>query len=159
MLRRIILASVIGIAGILTCPAQKSIVDELQHSIEGEGTIRIVADPAVSALLGTPAIIGDNFSDSTSVKVEGFRIVVYMGNDPKKSQSEASYRQTQICENFPGIRTYIRYESPNWKVFAGDFLNRESASATLRDMKKTFPEFGKEMYIVFEKINFLLSTK
>ncbi|MDR2681121.1 MAG: SPOR domain-containing protein [Tannerella sp.] len=159
MLRKIILTSAVCTASLFTCQAQKSIIDELQRSTAGEGTVRIAVDDAVSKLLGTPAI-ENNFPDnSVSAKVDGFRIVVYMGNDPKKSKDEAAYRQTQIYENFPEIKTYIRYEAPVWKVFAGDFLTRESAVVVLRDMQKMFSEFGKEMYIVFEKINFQLSTQ
>ncbi|MDR0686350.1 MAG: SPOR domain-containing protein [Dysgonamonadaceae bacterium] len=153
------MTSAVCTAVIFTCQAQKGIIDELQSSTIGEGTIRIAVDDAVSTLLGTPAV-ESNFSDnSVSVKVDGFRIVVYMGNNPKKSKNEAAYRQMQIYENFPEMKTYIRYEAPVWKVFAGDFLSREAAVVVLRDMQKMFPEFGKEMYIVFEKINFPLSTQ
>jgi hypothetical protein len=133
--------------------AQKNIVNELEKKVAGEGTVHIVADASINALIGQPIATVDISSNNNSLKTNGFRIVVYLGNDPKKAKGEAAYRQTQIRENFPEITTYIRYEAPNWKLFAGDFISRESAESTMQKFRKQFPEFGKELFITSDKIN------
>jgi len=132
--------------------AQRTIVDDLQRPVAGEGTVTVEAEKAVNDLIGIPALVGEN--TETEAKIDGFRIMVYIGNDPKKSKSEAAYRQAQIQEKFPEINAYIRYEAPNWKVVAGDFLSRENAESEMRNIRKQFPEFGREMYILQDKINF-----
>jgi hypothetical protein len=142
----------IVLAGSWQARAQRGIVDELERKVAGEGTVRISAENEVNELLGSPVVFND-VSESNSVKIDGFRILIYLGNDMKKSKGEAAYRQTQINEQFPEIATYIRYEAPNWKLFAGDFISREGAESTMQKLRKQFPEFGKEIYITPDKIN------
>jgi hypothetical protein len=130
----------------------QTIVNELERETQGEGTIKIATDPKITELLGTPSVL-DETKENNSMKVSGYRIQVFMGNNHKKSKEEALHRQHIIKDNFPEIGTYVRYEAPNWKVFAGDFIAKEEAEVFKKNMLKIFPELGKEMYIVSDKIN------
>lgn len=130
----------------------QTIVNELERETQGEGTIKIATDPKITELLGTPSISNET-EENNSMKIGGYRIQVFMGNNPKKSREEALHRQRIIKDGFPEIVTYVRYEAPNWKVFAGDFIAKEEAEVFKKNMLSIFPEFGKEMYIVSDKIN------
>lgn len=133
---------------------RKTIIDELETDKPGEGTIEVESAPEITALLGTPSrrahLDGDNYTMS---KVSGFRILAYMGSDQRKARGQASSRQTQIRESFPEIETYLTYESPNWKLFVGDFITQDEANAFKQLIQKEFPQFGKEMYIVSAIVN------
>jgi hypothetical protein len=144
------------VLGLNTVQAQKTIVEALQsNSNPAEGIIHIECDPAITALLGTPGN-RPNTSSGTFDFVErsGYRIQVFMGNDPSTARSEAFSRQTSIRNAFPDIATYLSYEAPNWKLLAGDFLTREEAAVFKQQLQKEFSYFGKEMYIVVDKIKF-----
>ncbi|MDR1372661.1 MAG: SPOR domain-containing protein [Dysgonamonadaceae bacterium] len=146
---------VLCFAGCCICTAQSGIVEELQRQVDGEGAVRISADASIMALVGKPAEIETGNDGGKAVMADGFRILVYIGNDPKTAKNEAAYREAQIRDLLPEIRTYIRYEAPNFKVFAGDFLTRETAVDRMRQMKTLFPEFGREMYVTHDKIDIL----
>lgn len=125
----------------------QTIVDELQAVTNpADGVIRIESDPAITALIGTP-----NGAGGVSER-PGFRIHVFRGNDPGKARGEATSKQTAIREAFPELSTYLVYEAPNWKLLAGDFFTREEANLVMQQLQKKFPQFGKEMYIVTDKI-------
>jgi hypothetical protein len=146
-----LLLSIFCLACCLTAASQKNIVEELQRQKDGEGSVTVTCAPEITALIGTPAP-QVSATAGQQAKVEGYRIVVYMGNNATKSRNEATSRQALIRDRFPEMNTYVRYEAPNWKVFAGDFLSQEAATATKRELQKAFPEFGKEMFVVTDKV-------
>jgi hypothetical protein len=134
--------------------AQETIVDALEIFVANEGQIEIDSDSAITALLGKPSSkIKSDSSNYEVVKINGYRILVFMGNDPKRSKAEAFNRQNQIQIAFPDTETYITYDSPNWRVLVGDFVTREDATSFKEILQKEFPQFGKEMYIIADKIN------
>jgi len=76
-----------------------------------------------------------------------------MGSNPRTSETEAIKRQTQLDEKFPELKTYLNFDAPNWKLYAGDFLTKEEATLFRLQILKSCPEFGKETYVVSDKIN------
>jgi hypothetical protein len=134
--------------------AQETIIDALESPSTNEGIIEIKSEPSITNLLGRPdSKITAESENYTVVKINGFRIQVFMGNDPKKSRAEAFDKQNLIRSAFPDMETYINYDTPNWKVLAGDFLTQEEAGFFKETLQKEFPQFGKEMYVVMDKIN------
>ncbi len=140
----------------MCCFAQQkeTIIDALETETSGAGTIDVESDPGITALLGTP-VKGAALEDESagSSKMQGFRILVYMGNDQRKARGEASGRQNLIKEKFSDMGTYLVYESPNWKLLVGDFTTREEANMFRQLLQKEFPQFGKEVYIVGDIVN------
>ncbi len=117
-----------------------------------EGVIHIESDTAITALVGNPNTHINTSGNFGFVEKTGFRIQVFMGNNPGSARSEASSKQEAIKEAFPETSTYLTYEAPNWRLFAGDFVSREEAAVFKEQLQKAFPQFGKEMYIVVDKI-------
>lgn len=145
--------------------AQKSIIDDLNTTKTGQGKVTIYQDDAIKNLLGTPLLgkgSGNNnilnqlntTSDENNetskkyVKARGYRIQVYSGSDQKRSKNEAQYRRNTIQSSFPNMEVSVTYNSPVWRVKAGNFKTREQASQALSEMKARFPGLGREMYIV-----------
>ncbi|GHT88057.1 hypothetical protein FACS189474_2500 [Bacteroidia bacterium] len=131
----------------------QNIIDDLQSITNAsEGVIRIESDPAITALIGTPNNHIDPNKNYDYAERSGYRIQVFMGNSPGKARSEATSKQATIKESFPDLATYLIYESPNWKLLAGDFITREEANLVKQQLQREFPQFGKEMYVIVDKI-------
>jgi len=129
----------------------QTIVDDLQtHTKATDGQIRIECDPAIAALVGRPGAVA--FADEQNATHAGFRIQVFMGNRPGQARAEATAKQKAIQEQFPELASYLNYVAPNWKLTVGDFLTRKDAETVKQQLERAFPSFGKEMYIVAEKI-------
>ena len=130
-----------------------NIIQDLESdSYSSEGVIQVESDPAITALIGKPNSQADLTVNAGFIERTGFRLQIYMGNDPSRARSEASSRQASIKNLFPDLITYLNYEAPNWKLLAGDFITREEASVFRQQLQKEFPQFGKEIYIVVDKV-------
>ncbi|MCC8146966.1 MAG: SPOR domain-containing protein [Bacteroidales bacterium] len=131
-----------------------NIIIELESNSSGsEGVIHIESDPAITALIGKPNSQTEILSaDHDLIERTGYRLQIYMGNNPSRARSEASSRKASIENVFPELKTYLTYEAPNWKLVAGDFISREEATVFKQQLQKEFPQFGKEIYIVVDKI-------
>lgn len=53
----------------------------------------------------------------------GFRVQIYNGNDRNK----ATQTKVDFMKRFPGVRTYLTYVQPQFRVKVGDFRTREEA--------------------------------
>lgn len=128
--------------------SRNTIVTELQSndSENSKGVIRITADPGINSLIGTPW--ASSTKDIEYIKVQGFRVQAFSGNDSRTSKDEASRKEQLIKESFPDAKTYIDYRPPRWSLRVGDFRTKEEAIVFLQELKKAFPEFGREMYAV-----------
>ena len=129
-----------------------TIIDDLETPVPGEGLIQISSDPKITELIGlvSPEM---SVSETDYVKTNGYRIQVFMSNDPRTARGEISARGSQIKETFPEIAIYNGYTAPNWKLLVGDFLTKEEAEVFRQKMRKEIPKLGKEMYIIQDKVN------
>lgn len=153
MKSRLLLLIFIGVSLVGFAQTGDTIIGSLEEEKAGEGTIVVDAEPGINDLIGK---VNNRvaFADEESVtKMNGYRVLVYMGNDPKKSKDEAYNRRRKVSEAFVEIETYLAYDSPNWKLLAGDFMTSEEANIFKQKLLKEFPAFGKEAYIVTSIIN------
>jgi len=129
-----------------------TIIDDLETFVPGEGIIQVSSDPRITELIGlvSPEM---SVSETDYVKTNGFRIQVFMSNDPRTARKELTDRGSLIKSTFPDIDIYEGYAAPNWKLLAGDFVSKEEADVFRQQMKKAIPALGKEMYIVPAKVN------
>lgn len=131
----------------------QTIIDDLQWQTHpSEGIISIESDPAITALIGKPASMGGALAFGDFMERTGFRIQVFMSSDPRTARSEATARQSAIRLAFPELPAYLLYEAPNWRLVVGDCAARAEADLIQQRLQKEFPQFGKEMYVVSDKI-------
>ncbi len=131
-----------------------TIINDLESSEGGSNsTIRVIADPGVNALIGVPVGSNSSWTETEFMKISGFRVQAYSGNDPRTSKDEAARKERLIKEAFPEIKTYVNYRPPRWSLRVGDFRTREEAVLFMQELKSAFPEFGREMYTVKEEVN------
>ena len=130
----------------------QTMIDELQSQTKAsDGMIRIECDSSIIALIGKPngMVAGADFVERIGFRVQ---LVIWGGANAQKARVEADSKQTAIRSAFPELSTYLRYDAPNWKLLIGDCLTREEAGGIQQRLQKEFPQFGKEMYIVTDKI-------
>lgn len=132
----------------------ESIVDRINSSEPGKGTVRIIQDDSVSERIGRP---GKNNSHSNSgvanyIEISGWRIQVFSGNNQRIAKNEAFRKEADIKSVFPELGTYVSYTAPFWRLRVGDFQTFQDARDVLLRIKGSFPSFGREMSIVKEKI-------
>jgi len=131
---------------------QVTIIDELQTLVPDEGIIQISSDPKITELIG---VLSSEMSvnDADYVKANGFRIQVFMSNDPKTARKEMTDKGSLIKNAFPDVAIYTGYTAPNWKLLVGDFRTKEEADVFIQQMKRSISGLGKEMYIIPDKVN------
>jgi len=140
----------------LFCHAQTrgTIVDELVRQDYRGGTITVTCDPKINALIGKPLADVNSFNE-TSVKMPGYRIQAFSGNQPQ-SRAEAEARAKEIKSLFPEISTYVKYNAPVWRLRIGDFQTTDEATSFMKKLKKQLPLLGKEMNVVTDEIKVVL---
>ena len=135
----------------LSVSAQKSIVDELQKNRVGQGTVTIHQDARISALLGSAYVRGENETEPKVLKMRGYRVQVYAGNNSRIARKEANEVANQVKQEFPDLSVYAFFLPPRWLCRVGDYKSIEEADATMRRLKAS-GKF-KEVSIVREQIN------
>lgn len=94
-----------------------------------QGNVTINQDKNIPTLLNLKKEINSNESDS-----ERYKIQIYSGN-----RSKAESTQSQFETLFPDWRATIQYETPNFKIWAGNFRTRLEADRALKKIKTEFP--------------------
>ena len=83
----------------------------------------------------------------------GYRILVYHTNKSKNAKANAQKRAKDITMKFPQYQFYFTYKAPTWRLRVGDFVDEESAHLALKQLRKAFPMYSKEMTIIHDHIN------
>lgn len=123
--------------------------------LRATGKVAIVQDRRLADLVGVEPksyVAGVSKADANQT-VTGYRIRVFSGNQQSVSKNRCYSIETVIKERMEDLSTYVTFKSPNWRLSVGDFRTSEEASAMLAQLRKAFPEYAKEMFIVKEKIN------
>ena len=137
--------------------ASKSILEELNTARRGQGSVIVYEDEAIKGILAKPnsanlPVYTSEDGATQYVKMRGFKIQVFSGNNQRKSKDEAYSKQRLINDRFEDIETVVYFKSPRWILRACNFRTREEADVMLKEIAKQFPSFGKEMYIVSDTV-------
>lgn len=109
-----------------------SIVNELQRVVPGDGAV-VVNQPAnLNTLMGSMAQ-----RDGKPMQVEGYRILLYSGNNSRAARDEANAMAEYMKKNYPEAQVYVVFESPIRSCQYGDFRTREEAEAVMYRLKAT----------------------
>lgn len=91
-----------------------------------------------------------NINEGQTIK--GFRIQLYSSNTPRTAKQTAFDIETEVKEKLPEVEIYVSYHSPFWKVRVGNCLSHQEATELLLKLRKEFPEYRTEMYIVPDQV-------
>lgn len=70
--------------------------------------------------------------------IKGYRIQLF-SESGANVKTKATAVQSEFIKNYPTIPAYIVFESPNFKIKAGDFRSQIEAQKYLKQIKSSFP--------------------
>ena len=100
------------------------------------GTVVVHKDPRIDLLVKKQIQINELTTRDARRYVQGYRILVVSTNDRNK----ATNAKTKIYTEFPELKAYLMYQSPNMKLKVGDFKSREEAEPYLSAIQRFFPD-------------------
>lgn len=141
---------------------KKEIIPELNSFAPGKGKVSIYEDESISHVLGRPMTpprtVYSNSDGSTQYyRIRGYKIQAFSGNNQRTSKNEAYHKQGLINNAYPHLETVVLFESPFWRLRVGNFETRAEAEEVMKHMVKSFPSFGKEMYVVIDEVKIPIS--
>lgn len=109
-------------------------------------SVNVVKDPRVDQLINKQIDI----NKGTTRDMPGFRIQVI--NSPDRNKVFAA--KAKIYQEFPELKPYVKYQSPNYKLKVGNFMTQEEAEAYQQRLSRLFPT---GLYVVPDTIEGKLS--
>ncbi|MBT8303763.1 MAG: SPOR domain-containing protein [Bacteroidia bacterium] len=95
------------------------------ESYAQQGSVTVNQSPEIDKLL--------DLKKDISIKEERYKISIYSG-----SLSAAEAAQANFRESFPQYSTIMEYETPNYKIYIGNFRSRLEADRALQKVKPVF---------------------
>lgn len=134
-------------------PTRPAIFQALQAMEPGAGVVLVTQSPEIESLVGMKsASLLDNARIVNGLAViSGFRIQVYSGN-LRNSKAIATQRRNQINALYPELLPTVEYDAPFWRVRVGNFVDQSEAHTKMQELKKLFPAFAREMYIIRSQV-------
>ena len=116
----------------LVLRAQNNIVYELEAEKPGKGVVKVNQPERLFDLMGSMVTI-----DGKTPEVEGYRVLLYSGNNSRQARDEANAMAEYMRTKFPGAEVYVVFESPIRTCLYGDYRTREEAEAVMYKLKGT----------------------
>lgn len=115
------------------------------NAILPAATVVVHKDPRIDALVKKKSAINKVTKKATDRTMKGYRLMVVNTN----RRDEAIGAKTKVYTYFPELKAYLQYQSPYFKLKAGNFKTREEAERYRRKMASMFP---KGVFIVNDTI-------
>ena len=93
-------------------------------------------DPRLDLLVKKQANINETTSRDSRRTDKGFRLMIISTNN----RDEALAAKTKVYTFFPDLKAYMWYQSPYFRVKAGNFKERKDAEAYQRRLNTYFPK-------------------
>lgn len=114
------------------CLAQKDTVGTPSDS----NTVIVHKDPRLELLVKKQAQINEETSRDGRRTDKGYRLMIISTNN----RDEALAAKTKVYTYFPDLKAYMWYQSPYFKVKAGNFKDRKDAEAFQKRLNTYFPK-------------------
>ena len=141
--KRFGIISILLLLTALASAQSTTLVQVLERDVPGKGQIRIERDVRLDSLIGTVSDI----ESGTKIKVRGYRIQVYAGNNTRTSKERANEVDRYLRTNYPDLPVHTEFRNPRWLCTVGDFLYYEEAYDCMRKLKKETP-YKKDIIIL-----------
>lgn len=116
--------------------------------VSAHDTVIVVKDMRLDILSSKQAQINKRTAMMTSGgQYRGFRVQVLSSSNRDNAQKI----KTDLMNKFPDHKSYILYQSPNFKVRIGNFLKRDEAEKLRKQLNKYFPQ---GVYVVEDTIDY-----
>lgn len=131
-------------------------MESITTHLKNSGRVAVYHDPRLEALISSqPKTYNVNVKKGKNgdvIVTSGYRIRAFSGNNQVTSKNQAYKIEKDLKQYMPDLATYVVFKSPNWRLLVGNYTTSEEAISKLRELKKSFPEYGKEMFVVKDEI-------
>ena len=100
---------------------------------------RLAAPVASDAAFGTAKVTVTEYGDAARAVDEASRVCIFFDNGQDARAGAIAAKQL-FEENYPGIKVYMVYENPYFKVAVGDCLTTEEAIILKGRVSSAFPK-------------------
>lgn len=110
------------------------IMAELQQK-DSNGFVQIIQDKRIDSLLYKFLT-----TNKRKQSVPGFRLRIFSANNQENGRKGATDAMTKFIDKFSGLgeEVYRVYESPDWKVYIGNFRTRSDAIKIKKQIESVF---------------------
>lgn len=98
--------------------------------------VKVHKDPRLDLLIKKQIQINEETSRDARRIGKGFRLLVI--NTGKRDEAMAA--KSKVYTFFPELKSYLIYQSPNYKLKVGNFKERKEAEEYLKKLQKHFPK-------------------
>ncbi|MDB5253633.1 MAG: hypothetical protein JWP27_2802 [Flaviaesturariibacter sp.] len=113
-----------------------SFLASLHLAAQDTSAVIVHKDPRLDALVRKQAAINVAVKKASSRTMRGFRLLVINTNN----RDEAIAAKTKLYTLYPELKAYLAYQSPYYKLKAGNFPTRAEAESYKRTMSVLFPK-------------------
>jgi hypothetical protein len=99
-------------------------------------TVIVHKDPRLDMLIKKQIQINDETSRNSRKTDKGFRLLIVSTNN----RDEAQVAKTKIYTYFPDLKCYLYYQSPYFRLKAGNFKDRKDAESYQKRINVYFPK-------------------
>jgi hypothetical protein len=110
-------------------------VDSVLKTMPDTNTVIVHKDSRLDLLIRKQASINEYTSREGRKTDKGFRLMIISTT----SRDEAIAAKTRIYTYFPELKAYLWYQSPYFRVKAGNFKDRKDAESYQKRMNSYFP--------------------
>jgi len=110
--------------------------DTLFFHASDSSTVVVHKDYRLDLLVKKQAQINEVTSRDARRTDKGFRLMIISTNN----REEAIAAKTKVYTYFPELKAYLWYQSPYFRVKAGNFIDRKDAEAYRKRMNAYFPK-------------------
>ncbi len=104
--------------------------------VDSISTITVHKDARLDQLIKKQSYINDITSREGRRTDKGFRLMIISTN----SRDEAMAAKTKVYTYFPELKAYLWYQSPYFRVKAGNFKDRKDAEEFQKRLNNYFPK-------------------
>ncbi len=97
--------------------------------------IQVMKDSRIDSLLQKNKEMNEVIYLNTLKNMQGYRLQVITTNNRNK----AIEVKTRLLTDFPGVKTYLIYHAPYFKIQMGNFREREDAEQLMNRVKQIYP--------------------
>lgn len=107
-----------------------------QQAVTDSSSVIVHRDPRVDLLVKKQAEINEETTRNSKKIIRGFRLLVVNTNN----REEAITAKTKLYQYFPELKSYLLYQSPYFKLKAGNFREKKDAENYQLRLNKVFPK-------------------
>ena len=94
-----------------------------------EGTVKVQSNESIQQLVAKKRAYNKNLN-----QIKGYKIQLFYG-----SEQGAIKLREEFNSVFPDIPSELKFNSPDWKVWAGSYKTKLEADRALAEIKEGFP--------------------